>query len=48
MMEQVAQVSIRLPDGSVRTEIFLIPSQCHFLTRKTKHDILDMQKTYAH
>ena len=33
-------------DGTTKTEVFLIPSYCHFLTRKTKKDVLAMQKTY--
>ena len=46
MLEQMAQVSIRLEDGSVKTETFVIPSYCHYLTKKTKKDILSMQKDH--
>ena len=42
----MAQVSIRLQDGSIKTETFLIPSYCHFMTRKTKKDILGMANDY--
>ena len=39
-------MSIRLGDGTLKTEIFLIPSYCHFMTRKTKKDVLAMQSQY--
>ena len=46
MLDQIAQVTFMLEDGSVKTETFVIPCYCHYLTKKTKKDILGMMKDH--